>query len=819
MNSPTFSESTTFTRDVEGRYVCNTLDEAKASMDTAQRPDAKPFDIVIVGGGTFGAALAAALLERDRERKHRILVLEGGPFAVHEHVQNIPLAGFTGPDPIHLATIQQWQANNDIQAFRNWNREVWGLAWHSPHKFPGLAYCVGGRSLFWGGWSPQLLDAEMPANRWPAAVKTDLNDTYFRQASEQIGVTETNDFIQGELHEALRKRLFDGVNGNKITGAIPLAELDLHLDDVPAAKMDLHKLEAPLAVKTRDRSGAFPPNKFSAVPLLVKAARAAAIESQGDDVKKRLMVVPNCHVTRIATTPTGGNPALRVATVETNLGPVSVPANGVVIVALGTIESTRLAKNSFDRPHIGSNLMAHLRSNYTIRIPRGSLGIPVAVKDLQASALFLKGRHQHTDGTLSHFHLQITASGLDKPAGGSEAELFMKVPDLDTMNTLRKADDQFIVITMRGIGEMEPRNPNNFVALDSQADEFGLPRAIVQLAPSAKDNALWATMDKAADDVAKLFADGGTMVVVENKRDGLGTTHHETGTLWIGTDPNDSVTNADCRFHHVANAYVAGPALFPTIGSPNPMLTGIAFARRLARQVVPDIADATAEAGFTPMFNGHGLKGWTMAGAGGFRVVDAALESFNDTSELGLLWSHVPTPADYTLRLEWRVFRPQDNSGVFLRFPDPDSKGYINPAWVAVHFGFEVQIDELGQPDSAAIHQTGAIYNEPGQTLTLQPAKAPGQWNEYEIRVQGDSYTVFLNGAQVTQFNNPHAGRGLASTAQAPSYFGLQTYPGQHVQFRNIRIKSGVAAAASASSTFAAPRRRTTLTVPTGKSP
>ena len=118
------------------------------------------------------------------------------------------------------------------------------------------------------------------------------------------------------------------------------------------------------------------------------------------------MVIPNCHVTRLATTPTGGNPELRIHSIETNLGPVAVPANGVVIVALGTIESTRLAKNSFDRPLMGSNLMAHLRSNYTIRIPRGALGIPASVKDLQASALFLKGRHQHADGTFGHFHLR-----------------------------------------------------------------------------------------------------------------------------------------------------------------------------------------------------------------------------------------------------------------------------------------------------------------------------------------------------------------------------------------------------------------------------
>jgi len=776
---------------VEGRYICNTLDEARASTDTTARPDARPFDIVIVGGGTFGAALASAIFQRDKERRHRILVLEGGPFAVHEHVQNIPLAGFGGPDPIHLATIQQWQANNDDRAFRNWSREVWGLAWHSPHKFPGLAYCVGGRSLFWGGWSPQLLDAEMPDARWPAAVKSDLVNRYFREASEQIGVTETNDFIQGELHNALRQRLFDGVNANQVTGAIPLAELTLHLDKIPAGEREINKLEAPLAVKTRDRSGAFPPNKFSAVPMLVKAARVAAIESKLDNVKKRLMVVPNCHVTRLATAPTGGNPALRVTSIETNLGNIAVPADGAVVVALGTIESTRLAKNSFDRPHIGANLMAHLRSNHTIRIPRGALGIPAAVKDLQASALFLKGRHQHADGSVGHFHLQITASGLDVRAGNSEAELFMKIPDVDTLGALRKADDQFIVVTMRGIGEMEPRNPNSFVARDPQTDEFGEPRAFVNLAPSAKDDDLWKTMDKAADDVAKLFAGGSSIAVIEKKQDTLGTTHHETGTLWIGTDPNDSVTNTDCRFHHVANAYVAGPALFPTIGSPNPMLTGIAFARRLAQLLVPDVADAVAEAGFTPLFNGHGLKGWTMTGGGGFNIVDGALESLNNdpNGELGLLWCHVPTPADYTLRLEWRVFRPQDNSGVFLRFPDPESKGYVNPAWVAVHLGFEVQIDEFGQPDGAAIHKTGAIYNEPGQSLALQPANPAGQWNAYEIRVQGDSYTVILNGAQVTQFNNPHTGRGLASTAKAPSYVGLQAYPGQRVQFRNIRIK------------------------------
>jgi hypothetical protein len=58
----------------------------------------------------------------------------------------------------------------------------------------GLAYCVGGRSIWWGGWSPRLLDTETRTD-WPQAVLDDLNakklpngdNGYFRQSGQQIG--------------------------------------------------------------------------------------------------------------------------------------------------------------------------------------------------------------------------------------------------------------------------------------------------------------------------------------------------------------------------------------------------------------------------------------------------------------------------------------------------------------------------------------------------------------------------------------------------------------------------------------------------------
>ena len=368
---------------------------------------------------------------------------------------------------------------------------MWGQSWNGNVGFPGLAYCIGGRSAFWGGWSPRLLDSET-TGRWPAAVLNDLNAQklangdlgYFRQSGQQIGVTETNDYIFGELHTALREVLFDAVNGGSIAAAMPLASLpdappvevlapmvptDAQLAEflgvalpnpVPAGfraeALNKLKLEAPLAVQARSgHAGFFPLNKFSTIPLLIKAARTAYAEAPGDDVRKRLMVVPRCHVQRLNVINDAGG--RRVDAVITERGPVPVAPDCKVIIALGTIESTRLALLSLGEDgRIGTNLMAHLRSNIDFRVPRAAFTkLPSGLKALQTSALFMKGQHQFQkpDGTpdgVGHFHFQITASGLDQINTNSEAELFQKIPDIDSVNQHLLASDSHVVITIRG---------------------------------------------------------------------------------------------------------------------------------------------------------------------------------------------------------------------------------------------------------------------------------------------------------------------------------------------------------------------------------
>lgn len=851
------AQSTDFSKDVLGRYVCNGLDEALRSTNRSVirgdgRPqiEARDFDLIVIGGGTFGSVLAEHMRFRDRSREHRILVLEGGPFVLPEHVQNLPAVGLNVAD---ATSIAQLKADNQFGPDKP-QKEVWGLPWHSAHRFPGLAYCIGGRSLYWGGWSPEFLPEEIPTPPWPPQVLADLtaatlpdgSSGYFRQAAEQIGTVETNDFIFGDLHRACREQLAAGLS--QVTDAVPLPALPDHpavryaatppTDDelrqllgLPAtstitandARNQL-KIEAPLAVQgNAGHAGFFPFNKFSAVPLLSKAAREAATESGLDDARKQLMVVPKCHVTRLVTVADGAE--RRIVRVETNQGSIPVPPNGKVIIALGAIESIRLALVSFGDiapaayARIGTNFMAHLRSNLDIRIPRTALAqLPAAAKALQASALFVKGRHKFS-GTNDHatFHLQITASGLGAIGGNSETELFKKIPDIDTYHKHRNANDSHVAITIRAIGEMQPNNPVSRVALDSgpqEQDEHGVQRVLVTIADprdpavratnaaAARDFELWQAMDQVSQDVAKIF---GVANPPAPQRDGLGTTHHETGGLYMGEPGTNSVTLPDCRIRHTANAYVAGPALFPTIGSPNPMLTGVAMARRLGDALAKS-TPWQAEPGFTTLFDGIDTGKWRMTtirnqpgrdNPGLMRIVNGALETLPG-NDMGVYWCTTPTPTNFVLRLQWLRWTHEANSGVFVRFPDPDSKGYQNTAFVPVDFGFEVQIDELARPDGANIHRTGAIYRADGrtdnETFSLQPAKSPGEWNDYEIKVENQMYTVSLNGNQVCTFDNTatYPGRGAASTAAVPSYFGLQVYADSRAQlaFRRIRIKS-----------------------------
>ncbi len=203
-----------------------------------------------------------------------------------------------------------------------------------------------------------------------------------------------------------------------------------------------------------------------------------------DDAKKRLMAIPDFRVTRLETKPLGDGRVrvTRVLGLQDGTISVDVPVgeDAVVVIALATIESARLAMLSFPtvptRPLMGKNLMAHLRSNIVMRIKRCALPSGLA-DELQASALFIKGKHTYDDGSGNgYFHVQITAAGLTDRTKDDHDELFLAIPDIDGFEEFLEADDDHVVIAIRGIGEMTPGNTVSGVRLIND-QYFGVQKA------------------------------------------------------------------------------------------------------------------------------------------------------------------------------------------------------------------------------------------------------------------------------------------------------------------------------------------------------
>lgn len=552
-------QNTRFSVDVLARYACNTLDEAVASG---------LFDVIVVGSGMYGAYVAQQLAQEGAAKNVRVLVLEAGPFLVSEHVQNLAMIGLNVAGEISPAA--------DPGVARE---HVWGIPWRGSVAFPGLAFCVGGKSLYWGGWSPRLAPGDLA--HWPAAVASDLATLYPRLESE-TGVVPSDDFVRGPLHTTLRSRL------ESASGSVATVE---HLAGTVNGVSD-----APLAVQgSPPASGLFSFDKFSSAPVLISAIRND-VAAAASDAQRRLMLVPKTRVLRLVTEHG------RVASVEVSENGVrrSIPLStrGRVVLAASAIESTRLALESFPSPLMGKNLMVHLRSDITVRIRRSVFGL---LPDLQTACLLVRGL-----GGGRRFHIQVVAAG--SRGGNPEESLFRMVPDIDILEGLLSSlDSEWVTVVLRGVGETVgdrtsavPRAGGSWLNLSPfEHDEFGFRRAWVQLDSGSADLALWQTMEQTSLDLAAAVAgspanieylhSGGWQSSPPNLglpfppwRRGLGSTYHESGTLWMGGDATSSVTDVAGRFHHVSNAYVCDQSAFPTVGSANPVLTGLCLARRMA---------------------------------------------------------------------------------------------------------------------------------------------------------------------------------------------------------------------------------------------
>lgn len=523
-------QRTTFSVDGMSRFICNTWDEILEAQNGGQ------FDIVIVGSGMYGAYAAAKLFERGRRMADardapRILVLESGPFLITEHIQNLTRRSTDLASLVAEDLVEPGQTN--------------GVA------FVKHTRCLGGKSMFWGGWAPryqpedlQKLDEEGD-RLWPEEVEDYLFQTGWQggydYSEREMGVYPVSDFINGPLYDALKSRAEDVINDNA----------------VPSLKA---VLEPPIAVQGEaPGSGLFSFDKYSSLPMLLDSVREDCEVSGGNNALRRLFVVPYARVLRLQTADGRVNQvvvALADPADPRNRGKARVvrlnlKSSALVILAGNTINSTRLALNSFPRPAplnlngelMGRNLMYHVRSNFTWRVKRSALDLPPPdPSKIRTAALHITGSAPTSGGGLGQFHLQFYAApNMDVPMfpGASkdpERFLYQMTPNIEDIESIRDAQgglgNDRVAIGIRTVGETFGErtspigsNPNaswmNVNPFGGTGDdvytesgnELRVPKAYVHLVATGDDGEVWAAQDQAAFAFIEALADqtqGGT---------------------------------------------------------------------------------------------------------------------------------------------------------------------------------------------------------------------------------------------------------------------------------------------------------------------
>jgi len=821
-------QRTTFALDVLGRFVCNTYDEAVTNP---------AFDVVVIGSGMYGGYCAAKIYSESAAKGAplRVLVLEAGPFLVHEHGQNIAGLGLSNPFRPVLDPFSR-------EAARPRNL-VWGMGWRGNTGFPGTAYCVGGKSIYWGGWCPRLRPSDLA--QWPEEARAYLENpptverplpnrmapstppqTVYEAVEFEIGVKPADDFVFDPIlgpaepdanHLGLNKAL-------KARLEAAVAKLAARPGGAPVARPE----DPPIAVQTQSFvSGVFSPDKFSSLTLLMAARRDASGEP---DARARLFIVPNAHVSRLIVPPVfrdgGDRDGYRVSGIDLFVDGgrrfLPIAPTATVVLALGCIESTRLALESFpsaaDRPDnrelMGSNLMAHLRFDFPFEIDRQAFADWVQQETGQTLRQRLQTASFHMQGDTpdGRFHLQVYATG--ETAGSEEGLLYRMIPDADVARRL--ADQQKegrIRLIFRACGEMPGnRTPHahesnrNWIDLASPADRdqtFEHARAFVHYA-DVDASPIWGRMRAACVALANEI---GALQLPGEDRHEVGSTWHDSGTLFMG-GPDDGVTDTSGFFHHIANAACVDQAVFPTVGSANPVLTGLCLARKTAETIVdrfvsaPELAGdqiaAETAAGFEFLLAGANAAKWRpnapvfTQGRRALIENDTILEVHGDAG-LGVLFYDDPQLfGDFELRLQWKAFLAGDgditaNSGVFLRTPRPPA--VLDDATFYRH-AIEIQIDDTGYDADrrrfrSPLRRTGAIYGHGPALVRAQKAPSrdgtPGAWNDYRIVAQGRRIRVELNGRLASEADVP------ANLTQ-PGCLALQYHSGK-VQFRSIRVR------------------------------
>ncbi len=176
---------------------------------------------------------------------------------------------------------------------------------------------------------------------------------------------------------------------------------------------------------------------------------------------------------------------------------------------------------------------------------------------------------------------------------------------------------------------------------------------------------------------------------------------------------------------------------------------------------------------WTPMFNGRDLSGWAATPGGSWTAEDGMIVGRSPVNETryGVLLS-AKVYHNFHARGSFRVIH--GDSGFYFRTMRMNGPGSVQ--------GLQMEVDDS--------RETGGLYESNGRGWVVKLDEAihdktgytPGQWTNFDVRCQGPSIKVNINGVQVVDLmddRNNRMGR-----------FGLQLHANMlmHVEFKGLEV-------------------------------
>jgi choline dehydrogenase-like flavoprotein len=484
------------------------------------------------------------------EKGINCLMLNAGPVAdAHKDTEvkpayALPFRGFKQPGTLeHVFQSNEFNANTWVD-----EKEVpYTHDADKPYNWVRVRL-FGGRSLFWSRQSFRLSDYELKGKShdgygddWPVAL-ADLAPYYSR------------------VEEIFR------VSGHP-DGLPQYPDGNFVVDDTPFTTSvqrfaDAGKKRGVPVVRTRYSMGR--DGLASSVNLLLPDAVATG----------RLRAIPNVVVRELSVDKNTGmvNEAHFVDRISRR--EMSVKAR-VVVLAAGTLESTRLLMNS--KIANSSGVMGH----YLIDQIYGAgmvCSVPDA-RDGKGGAGVMGGggfipRFRNIDSTTKEF-LRGYALNIFSNTGGAAPHYFAEYGA-----ALAEKMDSYHGSTLSAgiMGEVLARYENRVSIDPSVVDAWDIPA--LRIETKYTDNEFKMARD-AVDTSVQLAEDAGYEVLAKNyDPNPPGYSIHELGTCRMGDDPKTSVLNKWNQSHDIKNLFVVDGAAFVSGGWQNPTMTILTLAMR-----------------------------------------------------------------------------------------------------------------------------------------------------------------------------------------------------------------------------------------------